>query len=55
MGVTYVNSPDQYLLRCIMYYSLRYCKEEKQLVELFFTKGVVESVVKVLDKCTYSF
>ena len=36
-----------------MYYLLRYCKDEKQLVELFFTKGVLELVVKILDKYTY--
>ena len=37
-----------------MYYSLRYCKEETQLVGLFFTKGVVEElVVKIVDKYTY--
>ena len=33
-----------------MYYLLRYYKDEKQLVELFFTKGVLEFVVKILDK-----
>ena len=43
---------SQYLLRCIMYYSLRYYKEETQLVGLFFTKGVLEFVVKILDKYT---
>ena len=43
-----------YLLRCIMYYLLRYYKEEIQLVGLFFTKGVLEFVVKILDKYTYS-
>ena len=36
-----------------MYYSLRYYKEETQLVGLFFTKGVLEFVVKILDKYTY--
>ena len=37
-----------------MYYSLRYYKEETQLVELLFTKGVVEEfLVKMLDKYTY--
>ena len=36
-----------------MYYSLRYYKEETQLVGLFFTKGVVELMVKILDECTY--
>ena len=35
-----------------MYYSLRYYKEETQLVGLFFTKGVLEFVVKILDKYT---
>ena len=35
-----------------MYYSLRYYKEETQSVGLFFTKGVVELVVKILDKYT---
>ena len=33
-----------------MYYSLRYYKEETQLVRLFFTKGVVELVVKILQR-----
>ena len=33
-----------------MYYSLRYYNEEAQLVGLFFTKGVAELVVKILDK-----
>ena len=36
-----------------MYYSIRYYKEETQLVGLFFMKGVVELVVKILDKYTY--
>ena len=36
-----------------MYYLLRYYKDETQLVVLFFTKGVLESVVKILDKYTY--
>ena len=36
-----------------MYYSLRYYNEETQLVRLFFTNGVVELVVKVLNKYTY--
>ena len=37
-----------------MHYSLRYYKEETQLVGLFFTKGVVEElVVKILHKYTY--
>ena len=36
-----------------MYYSLRYYKEDKLLVGLFFTKGIVELVVKILDKYTY--
>ena len=36
-----------------MYYSLRYYKDEIQLVGLFFTKGALEFVVKVLDKYTY--
>ena len=31
---------------------LRY-KEKKQLVGLFFTKGVLKFVVKILDKYTY--
>ena len=43
---------SQYLLRCIMYYSLRYYKDDTQLVGLFFTKGVLEFVVKILDKYT---
>ena len=33
-----------------MYFLLRYYKEETQPVKLFFTKGVPEFVVKVLDK-----
>ena len=36
-----------------MYYLLRYYKEQTQLVGLFFTKGVLEFVVKILDKYTY--
>ena len=36
-----------------MYYSLHIYMEETQLVGLFFTKGVVELMVKVLDKYTY--
>ena len=36
-----------------MYYSLRYYKEETQLVGLFFTKGVVELMVKILDEYNY--
>ena len=36
-----------------MYYSLKYYKEEIQLVGLFFTKGVVELAIKILDKYTY--
>ena len=36
-----------------MYYSLRYYKEETQLVGLFFIKGVVELMVKILDEYTY--
>ena len=43
---------SQYLLRCIMYYWLRYYKDDTQLVGLFFTKGVLEFVVKILDKYT---
>ena len=35
-----------------MYYSLKYYKEETHLVGLFFTKGAVELVVKILDKYT---
>ena len=37
-----------------MYYSLRYYNEEAQLVGLFFTKGVAELVVKILDKYAYT-
>ena len=33
-----------------MYYSLRYYKKETQVVGLFFTKGVVDFVAKMLDK-----
>ena len=36
-----------------MYCLLRHYKEETQLVGLLFTKGVLEFVVKILDKCTY--
>ena len=36
-----------------MYYSLRNYKEDTQLVGLFFTKGVAELVVKILDRYTY--
>ena len=36
----------------IIYYSLRYYKKETQLVGLFFTKGVVELVVKEFLKCS---
>ena len=32
-----------------MYDSLRYYKEEKQLVGLFFTKGIVKLLIKILD------
>ena len=35
-----------------MYYLLRYDKEKQQLVGLFFIKGVLEFVVKILDKYT---
>ena len=36
-----------------MYFLLRYCKGERQLVGLFFTKGVLEFVGKLLGKYTY--
>ena len=37
-----------------MYYSLRYHKEETQLVGLFLTKSVAEELmVTILDKYTY--
>ena len=36
-----------------MYYSPRHYKQKTQLVGLFFTEGVVELVVKILDKYTY--
>ena len=36
-----------------MYYVLFTKIEETQLLELFFTKGVLEFVVKILDTCTY--
>ena len=37
-----------------MYHSLRYYKEEEQLVGLFFTKGIVKKlVVKIIDKYNY--
>ena len=35
-----------------MYFLLRYYKEQTQLVGLFFKKGVLEFVVKILDKYT---
>ena len=35
-----------------MYCSLRYYKKETQLVGLFFTKGVVELIVKILERVT---
>ena len=40
-------------LKYIMYFLLGYYKEETQLVALFFTKGVLDIVVKILDKYTY--
>ena len=36
-----------------MYFLLKYYKEETRLMGLFFTKGVLEFVVKILDKYTY--
>ena len=36
-----------------MHFLIRYYKEETQLAGLFFTKGVLEFVVKILDKYTY--
>ena len=36
-----------------MYFSLKYYKEDTQLVKRFFKKAVVELVVKTLDKYTY--
>ena len=36
-----------------MYYLLRYYEKETQLVGLFFTKGILEFVVKFLDKYIY--
>ena len=36
---------SQYLLNCMMYYLIRYYKDQAQLVGLFFTKGVLEFVV----------
>ena len=44
---------NQYLLRRIMYFSLRYYKGETELVGLFLIKGVLELVVKIIDKYTY--
>ena len=35
-----------------MYYSIKYYKEI-QLAGLFFTKGVLETAIKILDKYTY--
>ena len=45
---------SQYMLRCIMYFLLKYYKEEIQLMGLLFTEGVLEFVVKILDKYTYT-
>ena len=42
------------MLGCIMYFLLKYYKEEIQLMGLFFTEGVLEFVVKILDKYTYT-
>ena len=36
-----------------MYFLLRYYKDETQLLGLFFTKGILEFVVKILDNYTY--
>ena len=36
-----------------MHFLLRYYKDETELVDLFFTKDVLEFVVKVLDNYTY--
>ena len=36
-----------------MYFLLKYYKEETRLAGLFFTKGVLEFVVKILDKYTH--
>ena len=49
----WVKLYSQYLLKCITYFLLRYYKEETQLVGLFFTKDVLEFVVKILDKYTF--
>ena len=35
-----------------MYFLFRYYQDETQLVGLFFTKGILEFVVKILDKYT---
>ena len=43
---------SQYLIRCIMYYLLRYYNE-LELVGLFLKKVVLEFLVKILDKYTY--
>ena len=37
-----------------MYFVLRYYKEETQLVELFFTKGVLEELVVKVGLSPYS-
>ena len=37
----------------MVYYLLRYCKEETQLTGLFLTKDVLQFVIKILDKYTY--
>ena len=41
------------MLKYIKYFLLIYYKEEIQLVGLFFTKGVLGFVVKILNKYTY--
>ena len=42
------------LISAKMYYVLfKYYKKETQLVRVFFTKGVLELVVKILDIYTY--
>ena len=44
---------SQYLPRCIMYYLLRYYKEPNTTSGLFFKKGGLEFLVKILDKHAY--
>ena len=44
---------SQYLLRCIMYIFYDTTRNQTQIVGLFFKKGVLEFLVKILDKYSY--